>query len=500
MPCSMKMRNVKSSAKELLFPVYTFMLVALLRSVVDLGGSGEPQQWQAVRVPSLANTRAGWLCRHAGAREDPDGARDESAWTRSPRHYAHGTLGMRGLQASVGQAGNTSMGCIVVLSPSTSPWVQSMSATLQHMFGSGTSAIRTVLVANQTQAKRLHLDHPGHVLAAIDFGGAKSILQDSSACLFGAARVGGGGSGDGGGGPCVVKMDVRLNATMLLEVKSGMSPWSEVNVGLLSVQDTMHEALRRNVWGKTPADSAGKVQVSVYPMPVSSLGDLGAAETKISIITSLYFVAAWIPSMQILLVNIVTEKKSGFRSILRCMGLKDHVFWLAWLLSELATFTTAILLVVTMGSYTGLFADSDTSLVVVIFLLFVSSICTFSFLVSVFFQEPKVAGAVGSGLLAAFSFLFTVLRITRASPQLFWVMSLLSPIAMSSAGADMWSGGVRWGALNAGYHPVGKVVSVCMCACVCMCIHTYICMYVCMHACIHRYINTHTHTHTHTHT
>jgi hypothetical protein len=64
------------------------------------------------------------------------------------------------------------------------------------MFGSGTSAIRTVLVANQTQAKRLHLDHPGHVLAAIDFGGAKSILQDSSACLFGAARVGGGGSGD----------------------------------------------------------------------------------------------------------------------------------------------------------------------------------------------------------------------------------------------------------------------------------------------------------------
>ena len=57
--------------------------------------SGEPEQSHPVRVPSLENTRAGWLCRHAGAREDPDGARGESAWTRSPKHYAHGTLGLQ---------------------------------------------------------------------------------------------------------------------------------------------------------------------------------------------------------------------------------------------------------------------------------------------------------------------------------------------------------------------------------------------------------------------
>jgi hypothetical protein len=39
-----------------------------------------------------------------------------------------------------------------------------------------------------------------------------------------------------------------------------------------------------------------------------------------------------------------------------------------------------------------------------IFLLFVTSISTFSFLVSVFFTTPKVAGAVGSGLLAGFRY------------------------------------------------------------------------------------------------
>jgi len=59
-----------------------------------------------------------------------------------------------------------------------------------------------------------------------------------------------------------------------------MSPFSELHVGILSVLDTMHEALRRNVWGKTPFDSAGKVDVSVRPMPVAALGELATAETK----------------------------------------------------------------------------------------------------------------------------------------------------------------------------------------------------------------------------
>ena len=36
----------RAQAKELLFPVYTFMLVAFLKTVVDLGGSGETRQWE----------------------------------------------------------------------------------------------------------------------------------------------------------------------------------------------------------------------------------------------------------------------------------------------------------------------------------------------------------------------------------------------------------------------------------------------------------------------
>jgi len=394
-------------------------------------------------VPALAHTQAGWLCQGAGVRS---ALSDRTAvHVQSSMYGDHRQSLGKSTQVSSGrvEVGNATYGCVVVVSPGTSGWVRSMASTLQHMFGDSASSIRVVVLDNQTEAKRFHLDNPGHVLAAIDLRGS-----DDAACF----------STDTSGAGCDVKMNLQFNATELVEVKSGMSPLSELHAGILSVLDTMHEALRRNVWGKSPADSAGTVEVSVHPMPVSTLGGLGSAEAKISFITSLYFVAAWIPSMQILLVNIVTEKKLGFRGVMKCMGLKDTVFWLAWLLSELATFSAAILLVVAIGAYTRLFADSDLSLVCVIFMLFVTSICTFSFLVSVFFQTPKVAGAVGSGLLAAFSFIFTLLRVTGASPQVFWALSTLSPIAMSSAGADMWQSGVRWAALDQGVHPLWQIM------------------------------------------
>ena len=47
---------MSQQAKELLFPVYTFMLVAFLKAVVDIGGHGEPTQWQ-VNVVMLSQGR-----------------------------------------------------------------------------------------------------------------------------------------------------------------------------------------------------------------------------------------------------------------------------------------------------------------------------------------------------------------------------------------------------------------------------------------------------------
>lgn len=104
-------------------------------------------------------------------------------------------------------------------------------------------------------------------------------------------------------------------------------------------------------------------------------------------------------------------------------------------------------------SFTGLFAACDATLVYAVFLLFVASVTTLSFLISVFFANPKIAGGVGAGLLFAFSFSFTLTRVFALPEQVFWVLTLLSPVAMSAAGSSIWKDGIRWATLFDGTRP-----------------------------------------------
>ena len=175
---SLKRRNIKSTLKELLFPVYTFLLVSTLKMVVDIGGQGERQRWEPMRIPSLARTPAAWQCRHAGGE------------------------------------------CLVVVSPASSAWTQSLGGTLRHMFGSTPSSVRLKMVENQTEAKRVHLDNPGHVLAALHFRepdldrtqeSSHDAAHHDSPCLFSSTAA-------GAGEQCRLDIDLKLNATSLLEV------------------------------------------------------------------------------------------------------------------------------------------------------------------------------------------------------------------------------------------------------------------------------------------
>ena len=67
---------------------------------------------------------------------------------------------------------------------------------------------------------------------------------------------------------------------------------------------------------------------------------------------------------------------------------------------------------------------------------------------------------MGSMMLAGFSFIFTILRLLGAPDHLFWALSVLSPVAMSSVAANMWRSGVTWHSFNAGRHAPAKIVAV----------------------------------------
>jgi hypothetical protein len=346
---------------------------------------------------------------------------------------------------SPGQVADESS-CRFLLSPATDHIVAKVGNALTRRLQ--TTGIDVLSLDNLTAAKRYHLEHPGHVIAAVDLsfdGLCFDNRSDSSECL--------------------VKYQALINSTRLLEVRAGLYPQVEEEVGFLSVQQLMYDSildvLPQFVSSTILPPNAGRVGLLTKPFPSASSGlSLASAKAKISLITSLYFVAAWIPSVQILLVNIVREKQLRLKAVMRCMGLRDLVFWLAWFLSELAAFCLAIALVMVLGAFTGLFEECDPSLIYLLFALFAASVITFSFLLSTFFENPKVAGAVGSGLIASFSLLFTLLRLLDLPPSTFWTFSLLSPVAMSSIGADIWRGGVRWDTLGAGTHPVGAVAAV----------------------------------------
>jgi len=74
----------------------------------------------------------------------------------------------------------------------------------------------------------------------------------------------------------------------------------------------------------------------------------------------------------------------------RRAGVRDLVFWAAWLISELVCLACAIVLVLVLGSAATLFAGADLSLAFLVFLSFAASIITLSFLLSTFFDSPKV--------------------------------------------------------------------------------------------------------------
>ncbi|KAJ1493416.1 P-loop containing nucleoside triphosphate hydrolase protein, partial [Baffinella frigidus] len=299
--------------------------------------------------------------------------------------------------------------------------------------------------------KRFHLDNPGRVLAAIHVEG----VGECGLRAPGAAE------------PCEVVFQVGLNATTLVEVRGDLSPLADMDVGLLSLQSMLHQAVRFATFAPAAGGStahAGEARVTTRPTSGSRSFGIEDASSKVSLVTSLYFVAAWIPSVQILMTNIVTERKLRLRDIMRCAGVRDLVFWMAWLLSELVCLAGAIVLVVGLGSFATLFQGSDLSLAFLVFLSFAGSIITLSFFLSTFFDSPKVAGAVGSGLLALFSFVFTLMRLVGLPDEVFWAAALLSPVAMSSAAVSLWNGSVTWASLASppppGQHSVAALMLI----------------------------------------
>jgi hypothetical protein len=253
----LKCRNWKSTLKELAFPIYTFALIALLKVAMNIDVEDTVQEWDASPISSLDHTRSGYACRMIPDRSASDKAKGGIIRFLEGSDYT-GTFSMFGKSqpGSPGQVADESS-CRFLLSPATDHIVAKVGNALTRRLQ--TTGIDVLSLDNLTAAKRYHLEHPGHVIAAVDLsfdGLCFDNRSDSSECL--------------------VKYQALINSTRLLEVRAGLYPQVEEEVGFLSVQQLMYDSildvLPQFVSSTILPPNAGRVGLLTKPFPSASSG------------------------------------------------------------------------------------------------------------------------------------------------------------------------------------------------------------------------------------
>ena len=130
--------------------------------------------------------------------------------------------------------------------------------------------------------------------------------------------------------------------------------------------------------------------------------------------------------------TIVEEKEIKMKELMRIMGLKAFSYQMSWFFVTFVLFFWVAVseTILTSGS---IFQKSNVALVFFFFFFFALSMITFSFLISVFFTNSKLASIVAPVLLFA-AILPRFIFFTTSSDEAYkqkYAASLLSPTALT---------------------------------------------------------------------
>uniref|UniRef100_A0A4W3KGC3 ATP binding cassette subfamily A member 5 n=1 Tax=Callorhinchus milii TaxID=7868 RepID=A0A4W3KGC3_CALMI len=175
-----------------------------------------------------------------------------------------------------------------------------------------------------------------------------------------------------------------------------------------------------------PNKNMESLQVQMMGLP-SHVG----ADIFSHLVTSLYFVIAFVPFVNFLLINLVIEKKE-VKEVMKVMGLYDSAFWLSWGLLYLVLIFILSLVMAIIATETSLFPRSSIIIIFPLLFLFGISIIPFSFLLTPLFKNQKIAGLVGSLMLMGFGLFSLPTVLVRDFPvSAVWGLCLFSPSALA---------------------------------------------------------------------
>ncbi|EDV27708.1 uncharacterized protein TRIADDRAFT_53677 [Trichoplax adhaerens] len=204
------------------------------------------------------------------------------------------------------------------------------------------------------------------------------------------------------------------------------------------------------------SDSLPKSEFFFQLMPK---GAFSGGVSFLQVFVSIYFVMAYAPFVNFLLVGLVTEKEKKIKEGMKMMGLRTSAFWLSWFLTYTLTILISTIVVTIIAVVASLYRASNPFIIFLLLFLYGLSIVTFSFMLTPFFNKATVAGAVGSLSTVAFTALYFPVTLLPTPPFAKWILSLLSPVALalslSQATALETTTGAQFSTLGVGEFPIG---------------------------------------------
>lgn len=119
-----------------------------------------------------------------------------------------------------------------------------------------------------------------------------------------------------------------------------------------------------------------------------------AAEAAVN--APFYFMLALVSVFSFVVTDMVAEKESKVKEIMKTYGLSSGMFWLSWLVTYAVLNLVIVWCAVFLCTIGGVFGPITSIFIVAsLFYLYILSLITFGFMVSVFFQKAHIASTAG---------------------------------------------------------------------------------------------------------
>lgn len=218
--------------------------------------------------------------------------------------------------------------------------------------------------------------------------------------------------------------------------------WFFVNLQL-NIDRALLGLSREQPEDKQPLDV--EVKVKPFPWP-SKTEDLGSAVA--AAFFNLLLVYAFMAPTRVVVGSIVREKELRLREGMRILGLSEGAYWSSWAVTHWTTLALSGLLVAIVGLYP--FQASSFSLMVMFYFLFSAALVAFSYFISTWFQQSRVAGTATQFVYALSMIPGFLLPLIQPYGGTSWFLACLSPPSAASLFAyclinwERIAAGVTW--------------------------------------------------------